>query len=63
MAAGCRGGERVRLGSRSDLEEAAGSQDCSRVVEMPRVGLDSHYCRWSAQRRGWDSTASYCHCR
>lgn len=61
-AAGYRGGGRVRLGSRSGLGEAAGNRDCSRVVEMLRVGSDSHW-GWSARRRGWCSRAGYCHCR
>ena len=62
-AAVSHGGGRVRPGSRSDLEEAAGSRDYSRVVETLRVRLDSHYYRWSARRRGWNSTAGYWYCR
>lgn len=59
-AAGYRGGERVRLGSRSDRGVAVGIRDCSRVVEMLLVKLDSH-CRWIVRRWGWGNKAGCCH--
>lgn len=58
---GYHGGGRVHLRSHSGLGEAAGSRDCSMVVEVLRVRSDSHY-RWSARRRGWGNKAGYCQC-
>lgn len=57
-----RGGGKVHPGRGSDLEEAAGTRDCSKVVAKPHVESDRH-CRWSARRWGWNNRVEqrWCH--